>query len=466
MLLPLFLLPLFLLPFSVSPLSPPLAGGAGHATVFDWVPGNVISQHWLPTSDEEDDEASVSSPWSAKTFQMWVKLTDMHILTHTIFGYSVYAPDPLYENANEVFCAIESDYVAMYRATSQTTLSGTTPQTHYSMSNFTEWRHLSLVWSADPSLTTTKSQFELYVDGELWANKTACAHETCDSGKPIHVGGITHIGQDADKPWGDFDWTQSFAGVMDDMRVWDVPLTSDQILESFKASHAPAGFPATPSPTSPHLLSLKELNHAYDFNDKHALLEDGVVQDLSGKGRDSLFGAMATIANELQYTEDRATQMPVKPRLLASDAPFVGDGLIIATVTDDAVDKVITLKSYDADGDDLVTTITSLPSSGTLKNIDGTVLALNDIVADPGNLQSKRVLFTPTSPLLLSSPLAFTFAVSDAVHDAVSATVQIEMHTMPAASNLTLSADEDQLGWLALSLANVASATNRIENCK
>jgi len=334
------------------------------------------------------------------------------------------------------------------------------------MSKFAEWRHLSLVWSADPSLTATKSQYELYVDGTLWANKTACAHETCDSGKPIHAGGITHIGQEADKPWGDFDWTQSFTGVMDDMRVWDVPLTSNQILESFRASHAPGGFPAASSPTSPHLLSLKELNHAYDFNDKHALLFRGVVQDLSGKGRDSLFGAMATIKNELQYTEDRATQMPVKPRLLASDAPFVGNGLIIVTVTDDAVDKVITLKSYDADGDDLVTTITSLPSSGTLKNIDGTVLALNDVVADSDNLQSKRVLFTPTSPLLPSSPLTFTFAVSDAVHDAVSATVQIERHMMPAASNLTLSADEDQLGWLALSLANVASATNRIENCK
>ena len=244
---------------------------------------------------------------------------------------------------------------------------------------------------------------------------------------------------------------------MDDVRVWDIPLTSDQILESFGASHAPGEFPA---------VTAAALNHAYDFNDKNALLEDGVVQDLSGKGRDSLFGAMATVKNELQYTGDRATQIPVKPRLLASDAPFVGDGLIIATVTDDAVDRVITLKSYDADGDDLVTTITSLPSSGTLKNIDGTVLALNDIVADSDNLQSKRVLFTPTSPILPSSPLTFTFAVSDAVHDAVSATVQIERHTMPAASNVTLSADEDQLSWLALSLANVASATNRIENCK
>ena len=444
------LLPLLLpFPVSVSALSPPLAGGPGYAPVFDWVFGNVISQHWLPSSSD------VSTAWSAKTFQTWVKSTDTHMLSQTIFAYSMYAADPLYENANELTVGIDGPFVIMTRATSNADLPGTpnTPQEDYSSANFTEWRHLSLVWSADPSLTTTKSQYELYVDGELWANKTACAHETCDSGKPIHAGGITHIGQEADKPWGDFDWTQSFTGVMDDMRVWDVPLTSEQIKESFLASQAPGGFPAA-------------LNHAYDFNDKHALLNDGVVQDLSGKGRDSLFGAMATIENELQYTEDRATQLPVKPRLLASDAPFVSDGLIIATVTDDAVDRVITLKSYDADGDDLITTITSLPSSGTLKNIDGTLLALNDVVADSDNLQSKRVLFTPTSPLLPSSPLTFTFAVSDTVHDAVSATVQIERHTMPAASNLTLAAGEDQLGWLALSLANVASATNRIENCK
>jgi len=117
-----FLLPFFLLPFSVSTLSPPLAGGPGHAPVFDWVPGNVISQHWLRTSDEEDDDASVSTPWSAKTFQMWVKLTDIHMLSHTIIGYSAYDTVPLYENANEIYYAIESDYVTMARATSYAVL--------------------------------------------------------------------------------------------------------------------------------------------------------------------------------------------------------------------------------------------------------------------------------------------------------------------------------------------------------
>ena len=110
------LLPLLLpFPVSVSALSPPLAGGPGHAPVFDWVPGNVISQHWLPTSDPSSE---VASPWSAKTFQMWVKLTDMHILSHTLIGYSAYSTDPFYENANEIYYGIESEYVTMARATS------------------------------------------------------------------------------------------------------------------------------------------------------------------------------------------------------------------------------------------------------------------------------------------------------------------------------------------------------------
>ena len=44
---------------------------------------------------------------------------------------------------------------------------------------------------------------------------------------------IIHMGQEADRPWGDFEELQAFTGVVDDMRVWTTARTDAEIMASY-----------------------------------------------------------------------------------------------------------------------------------------------------------------------------------------------------------------------------------------
>ena len=77
-------------------------------------------------------------------------------------------------------------------------------------------------------------QYAYYVNGELVGNLTACAYQACDMGMPVQGGGIIHLGQEADKPWGDFEELQAFTGVLDELRVWTIPRTGPEIQASYQ----------------------------------------------------------------------------------------------------------------------------------------------------------------------------------------------------------------------------------------
>eukprot|EP00966_Prymnesium_polylepis_P245032 5667655-Prymnesium_polylepis.1 len=83
-----------------------------------------------------------------------------------------------------------------------------------------DWMHIALTWTADPA-GSPHGQFALYLNGRRFSNYTICAHLACDAGRAIQPDGVIHIGQDADRPWGDFDEMQSFTGVLDELQVSD-----------------------------------------------------------------------------------------------------------------------------------------------------------------------------------------------------------------------------------------------------
>ena len=64
------------------------------------------------------------------------------------------------------------------------------------------------MWTADPTVSP-HGQYAYYVNGTLVGNLTACAHMAFDMGMPVQGGGIIHMGQEADKPWGDFEELQA-----------------------------------------------------------------------------------------------------------------------------------------------------------------------------------------------------------------------------------------------------------------
>ena len=118
-----------------------------------------------------------------------------------------------------------------------------------------------------------------------------CATDACDFGMPLQGGGVIHLGQEADRPWGDFEEDQGLTGVVDELQVWSRALSAAEIQATYLTG--------VPAPTTED-----ELDFYWKFDDKGAT----EATDASGHGRTGLIGAMATTENQLQYSTGRPSQ--------------------------------------------------------------------------------------------------------------------------------------------------------------
>ena len=263
----------------------------------------------------------------------------------------------------------------------------------------------------------------------------------------LQAGGVIHMGQEADKPWGDFEELQAFTGLVDELRVWSVVRTDAQIAAAYAK-----GIDVS---TDPHADSLA----FYWRFDTEGLEQGSSALDSSGNGLSGIVGGMATTENQLQYSTGRARQRPVAPRQLPSTAGFVGEGPVVVPVV--AGHNLVALSSSDPDGDNLVTYIRSVPSGGTLVDYDGNALTTDSTVADAGRSSSKRVYYTPARN---SSGTAFTdsftFGVSDGGSE-VQAAVQLIAYLMPSPSSKSYTFSEDKLSYMVLGKPYVASQTKQ-----
>ena len=104
-------------------------------------------------------------------------------------------------------------------------------------------------------------------------------------GRTLQAGGVIHLGQEADKPWGDFEELQAFTGLLDELRVWRVLRTDAQIASSY-TSGINVGIDA----------SAADLAFYWRF-DTAGLVQGSTAADASGHGLVGLVGAMATTEN-------------------------------------------------------------------------------------------------------------------------------------------------------------------------
>ena len=180
------------------------AGGAGYAFAFDGMDSTTISMQWM------------TPPLSQVTVEYWLQVLDPHLTQQPVFAYSAFSSrgrynqgGPTYENANELVLLHAPSFIRLFRATRR---SPDFPLDVYTRSG---WVHIAVAWTADPS-GSPHGQVALYVDGALAANATVCELGACDMGMPLQPEGIIHLGQEADRPSGDFDEYQAFTGVVDE----------------------------------------------------------------------------------------------------------------------------------------------------------------------------------------------------------------------------------------------------------
>ena len=183
--------------------------------------------------------------------------------------------------------------------------------------------------------------------------------------------------------------------------------------------------------------------------------------DSSGNGRHGTIGNMATTENQLQYSTGRASQVPGDPVRLPSTAPTVEVGVPTVYLTVSGANE-IELRSSDPDNDDLLTTISSLPTSGTITTMAGGALAVDSNITDGSRTNNKRVIYTPTNFATFVSD-SFTYKVSDG-GVWVQATIQLDKYTVPAPSAKSYSFNEDVLSTMVLGKAYVSATRKYTQN--
>ncbi|KAL1507311.1 hypothetical protein AB1Y20_008157 [Prymnesium parvum] len=411
------------------------AGGAGYAYVFDALRSTTISLQWQ------------TRPLSAITIEYWVNVLDPHITELPVFAYSAYSSTGRYgeggapyENANELVLMHKNGYLRLWRAT-QRGPDFPIPNDVYARAG--SWVHIALAWSADPS-ASPHGQIALYVDGAFLANSTVCALGECDMGKPLQPGGVIHLGNDADRPWGDFDEFQALTGGVDELRVWESIRTDEQIRASYRLA----------------TVADEDLSFYWRFDSPPP--ESGVALDHSGKGRDGLVGRLPTLENLMVYVTQKPPQIPVAPTKLPSAAPVVGDAPVVTVIVNGS--NEISLSSFDPEDDDLATTIVTMPSHGALFDANGTALLAGMTVNDGARRQSKRVWYH-TAEFSNWTGDSFTYAVSDG-GEPVTGTVVLERYHIQPPPDRQLVAPEDELSFIVLGQPYITSQSKRLANLR
>jgi hypothetical protein len=205
-----------------------IAGGAGYALAFD----NFMAMTVSTVLDLE-------TPPTAFTIEYWARTTDVHLTQQPVWAYSVYSllgrfgqGGLPYEQANEVVLLHAPSYLRLFRGTDAANVE--TAGTRYG-SFGAKWTHVAVAWSANASASPDgHGQLALYLDGRLVGNQTVCDRGGCDFGMAVQPGGVLHMGQEADAPFADFDHTQSFTGVVDELRMWDVVRSDAQLADSYR----------------------------------------------------------------------------------------------------------------------------------------------------------------------------------------------------------------------------------------
>ena len=121
------------------------------------------------------------------------------------------------------------------------------------------------------------------------------------------------------------------------------------------------------------------------------------------------------VANQLSYSTGLASSEPVAPEQLPSAAPLTGGGGAVVVMLSSLGNVTIELRSFDRDGDDLLTQVVSLPTFGSLTLVgsgDG-VIDSGGIVVDTARTSSKRVVYSAGIGGLAEAGDNFTFSVFD-----------------------------------------------------
>ena len=381
-----------------------LVGGAGSASYFDWYRSDTTSARWSAPPDASAGGA---------TTEFWMRILDPHLSQLALFGYSVYVPyDKIrgiarYEDANELVLMISRNFIWIFRGTQKVECKDA--NCAYGHENVTwthdEWTHVALVWDTVPADTTKLATFTLFINAEeVFTHSYDKEGGPAITAEPVRPGGVLHIAQEADAPWGDFEETQAFCGLLDEFRVWSGVRTSEEIKANYRKSLAG---------------DEPNLNMYYRFDEAPGSTVEPNHAATTGAAHDGLIGALPTLKNEMTYLTSRERQAPSAPASVASRAPVYGDNLVV--VCHAGAECTIPLRAMDtedAGGSDDVTFV--LGGDKPVGLSLGLGLASDPEVAGGYVLEVKHTFAT-----IPSGGVSFSYSASRGGADSAQATVTV-----------------------------------------
>src|SRR5207302_2754747 len=330
----------------------PIAGNgqSSGALLFDGIDDFVETGNWSP-----------GSQWS---LEAWVRPTSAPSGRRTIVGGANECRDWALTLQDGVFGLV----VRQPGGCSETIASGIRPV-------LGQWYHLAG--------TSDGTNASLYVNGVLKAFRPVDPNYigTVNSAR---IGSETCCGGD------------SFPGTIEEARVWNVPLTADQVHANMERRI---------SPSEPGLIS------HWQFDEQSGLL----AADSSGSGHDGTLGS-GNAANS--------------PLWVSGIESFTN-----VAITGSVPQVTLTLGGSDADADVLATTLTTLPARGRVyQTLDGTTLRtlITNVPTVVSNL-SGRVVYVPPN---VNDTMVLTYKVSDGLADSGDAVVVLDLNVLPVATNI------------------------------
>eukprot|EP00966_Prymnesium_polylepis_P316552 7314586-Prymnesium_polylepis.1 len=142
-------------------------------------------------------------------------------------------------------------------------------------------------------------------------------------GMPLQPEGVIHLGQDADRPSGDFDEYQALTGRIHSTGTWQEFL---DLVRAPVCADSECGRPSAPTRRSlrtiklPAPIMLGSISTGSSM--RWAVSPQRSLTDTSGNGRNGRVGHLSTTNNIMTYSTSKQPQQPEPPMRLPSTAPI------------------------------------------------------------------------------------------------------------------------------------------------
>ncbi|KAI8824548.1 7 transmembrane sweet-taste receptor of 3 GCPR-domain-containing protein [Fimicolochytrium jonesii] len=404
-LLLLFLLACVAFPYTEATL---YAGGAGNALYFY----NTTTVAGIGSQGIVDGVSygQIVTQWPPSTFtiEFWAKTNFFPFVSQNPHYFSLavlhsFNFEGVDDGADDDYINVQNGYASLLSNTAGAILSAT----NWTDLRLGEWQHMAL------TLDVTTGVAHFYLNGDLEYSDENTETQDYLVGANLTSTVALVLGQDQDAFYGSFQDLKAFVGVMDEVRIWNVVRTQEEIQADMH--HVLPGSTAG--------LFAKWGMDILESDSKTILNEvDATANPLVLGGQNAFADVVECPAGRIGVSDN--VECNRRPSWIPSDAPLTGSRRVRAFIPSASLSSVKLPGSSDVPNAQITTSIQSLQTCSTAAGwsiyLDSVTPAVDGSVI-PGNSDTIWV----SSTAAVDASCTFTYQISDGTSAPTSATVTL-----------------------------------------